>query len=273
MNNNIKIVSIINSFPPDSLIEFIIENYNTNENVKHIYTKKHFEWYLSKNNTNYYEFIYAELHDIILACIMLINIKNSPENLLYINFSCTHKNYRNQGLSKLLINHLNNKIYTNENIYFYTGKPFKCFKQLTLFNFIHFYKNSKLDNPYKKLNLKLVKNLNNYENSPFHKTISIYNNIISTYKLVLYKVILKDHNKIYNNYYIIDKYPYNLKINCDILSNIFDILEDCDIISFIDINFIPNKNFIYGNKYYLYYLSTGSMSHDCDNLLFNINIF
>lgn len=266
-----KLISVINSPPPESLIDFIIENYHTQEEIKHIYTKKHFDWYLSKNNANYYEFVYIELHEVIIACIMLINVKNTPNNLLYINFSCTHKNYRKQGLSKYILNHLYNKAYDNENIYFYTIKPFTFLKTYKIFNFLHSYKENMLKNTFKPLNIKLIKNINNYQNSEFHKTISIYNTFFSDYKIVLYKVLLKEHSKIYTNYYIVES---NTKITFNILCNIFNTLTDADIISFTDLNIdknlLSNENIIFGNKNNLYYLSKSEFS---DDLSFSINIF
>lgn len=249
-----KIHSYINSFPDENYINFIINNYNTFDNNKHIYTKEHFEWYLSKNNAEYYECIYIEYCDIIISTLMIIKLKKNKNNIFYINFACVDKNFRNKGLVNIMINYVK-KNYNNELFYFYTVKQIKYLNSYKKFNFIKIERKNCLN---EKSNLKC-----------FFKETSKFHIEIKDLKIKIYTIKLFSNDKIYNNYYITDCES----ITKNIINYIFNTFKECDNV------FIPNylnidyKNLIF-QKFdynYIYLVNASKTSHL--ELLDTIDIF
>ena len=94
--NNINIIEFENNFPDDKYINFIIENYNTVETFKLIYTKKHFEYYFNMTKYYYCLFLENETTNEVLASITVIYDKSSKS--YYVNFACVKKELRNRGI-------------------------------------------------------------------------------------------------------------------------------------------------------------------------------
>lgn len=265
-----KINSYINSFPKDDYFNFIIDNYNTFDNNRHIYTKEHFEWYLSRDNVEYYECIYIEYYDMIISSLIIVKLKKNKNNLFYINFACVDKNFRNKGLVNLMIDYVK-KNYKNELFYFYTVKKFKQFPSYKKFYFIQL-KKSELHNKNNEVHNKkkdIVSNSNVKftvkETSKFHLNLNINGKNIE-----IYKVKLNYNNKIYNNYYITNS---NIIIDTNIINSIYKRFDCCDNIILPNYLNIDYHNLIF-DKFdynYIYLINAKYDSHL--ELLDTIDIF
>ena len=237
--NELIYTNFYNKLPNnEKYIQFIIDNYNDDNNNKLVYTKEHFKCYFSKQICNDYELFFIENDSQVLCSSVVIKenkvFNTSKYDYYYINFACVHKNFRDQGYLVSLTKEIIKKYSSIQNCILY-GLTFRerihselnLIKQFQVFNVKVQENKKKIDGskkyilyePFTSLSLTdfyIQKNkIGDFKNScliaqfpsssKFYKYYSFLDKeTLTSNHLILYNLQLYRNNQIINNYYIVE---------------------------------------------------------------------
>lgn len=211
----------------NSILPFIIKNYNTDKLCRLNYTYDHLEWYFKNSE---YDFLCLKYYDEIIGCVSgkveNIFLNNKEEKIFEINFLCVEFSYRKKHFLDYLISEIGRlailkNIYSA--IYISTDKHLTPLCKIQYYQFevnpSNIYKFNSENNPYniivdENISNDILYNLNEkykkYKISKVFKNTSFFNSkVIKTFTIYLNSKLVG-----FVSYYLLD--VYLTKENIDI---------------------------------------------------------